>query len=193
MDLKKLKEELKKSKDPEKFLRELMEKTKDKKLKELIKKILEKKESFGESGLEKTVREAPIRIPRREPEPNVEIPEAVNERRETVVTGGRPDLVVEGRRNQDYGLRAGGKDYKTGSVIKQLEESNLVAKGGHLKTAETQGLIDRKLGEYDINKEKEYAENKIYDKPFQHEIVKEDETFAEVFHRKKKKGLGDYV
>ena len=44
MDIKEIKEQLKKEKDPEKFLKDLLKKIKDKKLIEEIRELLEKKE-----------------------------------------------------------------------------------------------------------------------------------------------------
>ena len=165
MDLKEIMERLKKEKDPEKFLRKILNKIKDKKLREKIKGLLEKKESYGESPLEKVVRN--VRVPRREPEVRVHVPESVQER-SVSRTNIRPDLVVDGKKGEDYGGSIGGKSYKTGSIVKQLEESHLVAEGGHLTTSETKGLIDQKMGEYDLHKESDKysgGESKYENKP----------------------------
>ena len=76
MDIKEIKEQLKKEKDPEKFLKDLLKKIKDKKLIEEIRELLEKKESRGESELEKAVRN--VHVERREPRLTVPIPEICN-------------------------------------------------------------------------------------------------------------------
>jgi hypothetical protein len=190
MDIKEILEKLKKEKDPEKFLKELLKTTKDNKLKKEIEKLLESFEKkWGESKLENLVRRSPVMV---NDEPEITIPES---RERVVRSGSRQDLVVDGKKGEDYGISSGGKGYKTGNAIKQLEESNLVAKGGHLENAETKGLIDKKLGEYDVNQKGDnYSSDDKYSKnDSRPEALKDkDEAFGDVFHRKKKH-VGDYV
>ncbi|MBU2639860.1 MAG: hypothetical protein KKG75_04115 [Nanoarchaeota archaeon] len=197
MDLNKLKEELKKAKDPRKFLEELLKKTKDEKLKKLIKEILEKRDTRGESKLEATVRASPVRLERREP--GLATIEVIEDDMEATRVGVRPDLVVGAKQSEDYGGKVGGKSYKTGSILKQLEESHLVSAEGHLTTAETKGLIDRKLGQYDMNKgEDKYNDDSKYRETPKTEGFVQASEFEEVLtheerQARKKKRLGDYV
>lgn len=199
MDIKEIKEQLKKEKDPEKFLKELLKKTKDKKLIEEIEKLLEKKESRGESELERAVRD--VQVERREPRLTIPLPEIEEEisfgnRRQTI-RGVRPDLVVGRKEDADYGLRTGGKDYAVGSAVQKLQGNNLVAEGGHLGNAETQGLIDKKMGEYDMRQREadKYREDKVYSNT-NRESFAQRTAFDDVLgtdRDKKKKKLGDYV
>ncbi len=197
MDIKEIKEQLKKEKDPEKFLKDLLKKIKDKKLIEEIRELLEKKESRGESELEKAVRN--VHVERREPRLTVPIPEIEEgfEDRATTIRGVRPDLIVGKREEADYGLRTGGKDYAVGNAVQKLKNSSLVAEQGHLGTVETQGLIDKKMGEYEMRSREadKYREDKVYSTT-QRESFSERTAFDNVFgtdRDKKKKRLGDYI
>jgi len=197
MDIKEIKEQLKKEKDSEKFLRKLLKNIKDKKLKEEVEKLLEKKETRGESELERAVRN--VHIERREPKLTAEVPEIDEsfEERTTTIRGVRPDLIVGRREEADYGLRTGGRDYAVGSAVQKLKSSNLVAEQGHLGTAETQELIDKKMGEYEMRSREsdKYREDKIYSTT-QRESFSERTAFDNVLgtdRDKKKKRLGDYV
>lgn len=199
MDIKEIKEQLKKEKAPDKFLKELLKKTKDKKLKEEIEKLLEKKESRGESELEKAVKN--VEIGRREPKLTLQMPEVEenfsSESGQTLVRGVRPDLIVGKKEDADYGLKTGGKDYAVGSAVERLQSSSLVAENAHLGNAETQGLIDKKMGSYDMRDREanKYNEDKVYETT-KRESFSERSAFDEILgtdRDKKKKKLGDYV
>ena len=192
MNLKEIREGLRKSRDPEKFLKDLLETTKDKKLKELIKQILEKKKSFGESRLERAVRIENVDLEIPEPRLTVQMPEVAEE---DVVRTERADL-GGGNKKEDvnYGLSSG-VTYTTGSTHQQLEQSNLIARGGHLGNAETQGAIDKKMGEYHMSKDDNKYDSKSDGKDYDSSSISsstDDDTFSGITG-KKKKGIGDYV
>lgn len=169
--------------------------SKNKKIKEQIsEKTIEKKKNSGESKLEAAV--SNVHIDRKEPSLSVEVPEVVFD--ENVRASARPDLVVNKKNDVDYSIKAGSGDYATGNTIQQLENSSLVSKGGHLGTAESQGVVDQKMGEYNMRSKEfgKYQQSKIYEAPMQESIF-EEHTFENVFHNeradKKRKRLGDYV
>tara|TARA_Y100000310_G_C20377198_1_gene666301 strand:- start:193 stop:780 length:588 start_codon:yes stop_codon:yes gene_type:complete len=195
MNLKELRERLKKEPNPEKFLRTLLEKTKDKRLKEIIKIILEKKKAFGESRLERAVRKERVSVKKEEPRLTIQLPDVEEERIETKTD---QNLVPTQGGNVDYTLsKSGGVDYATGSTHQQLEQSSMIARDGHLDNAQTQGAIDKKMGEYNMSKDKDkYSSDDNSYESSSRESFTERTAFDSalgVDRDKKKKRLGDYL
>jgi hypothetical protein len=181
MDLKELREGLSKARDPEKFLRDLLEKTKDEKLKDLIKQLLEKKKSFGESKLENVVRKENVDFKPEEPKLTIQVPEVEEVRVET-----KEEFKPPKEEKVDYGIKTSGS-YTDGGLIKQ---------SGSASVERVSESSEKRMGEYDSSlKGDKYEKDKGYE-PEARDSFAEETVFDGVIgvdRDKKKKRIGDYV
>ncbi|MAF50524.1 MAG: hypothetical protein CMH64_02820 [Nanoarchaeota archaeon] len=192
MEMKDIIEGLKKARNKEKFIRDLIEKTKDKKLKELLKQLLEKKKSYGSSKLEKLVTKENVELEPEEPKLTVQLPEPEVE----LDIPNQEATPIQGQDVDYTSNKSGSVNYTTGSTHQQLEQSNQIASGGHIGNAETQGLIDSKMGSYHMSKDNDkYQEDNVEYQTKRDSFVDKtafDDTLG-VDRDKKKKRLGDYI
>lgn len=189
MKIEDIKKQLKKEKNPLKYLQDLIKKTKDKKLKEQIEKLLEELKK-PKKNLEDVVRRA-HRLELKE--------EEIEERPRTDIRASQNIALNVERRNEDYGIRVGKGDYSLGveKLRKDLETSQQTVRDGFLANTETQGLFDRKAGEYNIEQRKSYQNERGVEYR-KEEFIRENingltSIEKEIKKKKKEKNLPDYI
>lgn len=195
MKLEDIQKQLLKQKDPLAYLEKLLKKTKDKKLIDEIKKLIEKlktlqKQELPKQKLENIIRYAP-RIPIEEEEPT--------RIQRTTITRALPSIALEvpEKQQEDYGINPKKADYdiSTEKIRHNLQESHLISEHGFTSSTETRNLIDQKMGEYHIQETKQYSFREQPDLA-QFEHVQHDTTGLtsiekEILKKKKKPEL-DY-
>jgi len=199
MKLEEIKKELVKQKNPLKYLESILKKIKDKDLQEKIKKIIEKfkteetPKKLPSHSLEGLVRHAP-RVPIEQDIPR-QIQQEI-EQPQRISTDSVPSmaLTVESKPSEDYGIKPGKVDYDltTSRVKNRLQESHLLTEHGFTSSAETQHLINKKMGEYNVDEQQKYAQDDQpkYQKDFEHtqENVREKEGGLTSLEKQVKKG-----